>query len=265
MANVILYVLLFIALFYLFRGLFGYEYPEIASVKNIAIKFGLPITSALVMFVIMTPFLMSPLNGAIMAIIGWLLPKIIQENRRFKRLKENRKHAQNLTTTAAGLFGGGMVTSKAFQYLAERYPEPFGSEFKAMNTRKRLDASISYPDMLEEIADKYSLPEIRAKAKIIAAADKSGGTSSTARGLQRLGKALRLRNELIQERIEGTKEPKIATMLTLSIIGAGILLDATYLREYFSDGGPMVLSFSSFLFVLIALVGIRAMKMDDIK
>lgn len=260
-----LYLLLGVFVLFLFHGLLGGEYPEISTFNKLVLKVGLPFTAAFLTFLIATPVFMSPVAGVIMAVLGWVLPRWFQENIRFRRLKENRKHAQNLATTAGGLFGGGMVTAHAFNYLGQRYPDPFGSEFKIMNTRKSLDPNISYPMMLVEMAEKYDLPEIRAKAKIIEAADKSGGSASTARGLKRLAKAIRLRNELIQDRIEGTKEPKIATQLSLLIIGGGLLLDITVFRQYFVNGGQLAVSLGCLFLVGIALAGRKATQIDDIK
>lgn len=263
MLNIFVYGLLVVALFSVFYLLFGGEYPEIRSVKAFILRIGLPFAFALTILIVTTPILMSPVSGMLLAILGWQIPGWIQEMVSFKRLKKNRDLAQNLATTAANLYGGGMVNEEVFNHLSERFPEPFKTEFKQMVTRRQLDSSTSFAEMLEEMADKYELPELRAKGKILSAS-KSGGSKSTAKGMKRLARALRLRNELISERIEATREPKIAVYIVLGIIGGGILLDVTYFREYFSQGGQMALAFSCLIFVVVAFVGFRSLRMNDI-
>lgn len=257
-------LLLLASLFLLFYSLKVGEFPEIKTVKEFIIHIGIPFLSATVVFFITTVFLLSPISGALFAVLGWQFPGWIKDSAKYKRLKKHREHAKNFVTSAGGLYGAGLVTPEVIRTLATRFPDPFALEFQSMVARRDLDPTTSIPKMLNEIADKYNLSELRAQAAVIAAADNAGGPPAAARGSKRLGKALRLRDELIQQRVEATYDPKIASMAVLYILGIGLLLDATVWREYFKDGGQLVMAFSSLLFVGITLMARRAVKVDDI-
>ncbi|WP_449241487.1 type II secretion system F family protein [Desulfoscipio gibsoniae] len=260
----LLETLLLASLFLLFYSIKVGEFPEVNTIKGFIINMGLPFTSAAIVFFITTLLFMSPFSGALFAVLGWQLPGWTREHFKNQKLKVYKEHTKNFITSAGGLYGAGLVTSEVIRTLAPRFPEPFASEFQSMIARRDLDPQASIPKMLNEIADRYNLSELRAQAAVIASADNAGGPPAAARGSKRLGRALRLRDELIQQRKEATYEPQIASVIVLCILGAGLVLDATIWRDYFKDGGQMALAFSSLLFVVITLMARRAVKVDDI-
>ncbi|ABO49480.1 conserved hypothetical protein [Desulforamulus reducens MI-1] len=258
-------ILLLISLFFLFYSWTVGKYPEIKTIKQFLIRIGLPLIISISFFVLFTMFFMTPLSGALMAVLGWHLPGWLREKNEYRKLKKHRDQAKNFITSAGGLYGAGLETPQVLKAIAQSFPEPFASEFQSISARRELDPTTSVPKMLMELADKYNLPEMKAEAAVIAAASTAGGPAAAARGSKRLGKALRLRDELIQERIQATYEPKIASIFVITIIGVGLLLDATAFREYFKDGGQLAMSFSCLIFVGLTLITRRALKVDDIE
>lgn len=258
-------ILLFASLFMLFYSLIVGQFPKVKTIKDFCIRIVVPLAFSIGTFIFFSWFFMTPISGAFMAILGWQLPGWIREKVEARNLKFYRTHAKNFITSAGGLYSAGMVTSQVLRSMSERLPEPFASEFQSMVARRELDPTTSFPQMLNELANKYNLPEIKAEAAIIAAADNAGGPKAAARGSKRLGKALRLRDELIQDRIQATYQPRIASLIVLLILGIGLFLDATAWRQYFQDGGQLIIAFSVLLFVGITLLARLAVRIDDIR
>jgi len=243
-----LVITLLAVLFILFYALTGGPLPEISldRIKNISLSFVLPAGCAAGVFILSTFIFGTPLAGLPWSITGWFLPLWIQRYIQAKRQSRLRALARDFITSSAGLYSAGQVTQEVIAATAERFPEPLGADFRDMLAQRRTNPYVSTKKMFEDMGNKYELPEFRAVAEILAASERAGGPQAAARGLKRLGRALRQRDRLISERQKALLEVKIAATVVISILLGGLLLDVTALREMFSQpAGKVVLGLSS--------------------
>lgn len=240
-------LLLLASLFLLFYCLTAKELPEPEAIKAWVLAKGLGAASAAGCFALAS-LLWGPLAGLPWALLGWRLPGWLREAREARRRTRLSALARDFITAAAGMYAAGQTTPEVLRRLAERMSEPLAGEFEGMVARREARGA-SVPAMFGELAQKYGLPEFGAVARIIAASERAGGPQAAARGLKRLGQALRQKERLAVERAKATMEPKIAAAVTVAILGVGLLLDGTALRAYFAGGGRLVLAAASGLVV----------------
>lgn len=256
---------LFISFFLLFYSLTVGEFPEPDTVKGWTIRYGFSVAGAVAMFFLGMFLTGTALAGLFWGILGWLVPGWIIEYINNVRQSKYQEIARNLVVTSAGMFAAGQLPSEVLRATAERVPEPFKTELQQMVGRRKLDPHASIPKMFMVLANKYNLPEFKAMASVIAAAERAGGPISASRGLKRLGQALRLRDKLIHERNKSNFEPAIAAIVTIGILAVGILLDITVWRGYFEGPGKIVLALSSALLTGMALLAVKTVRSNDLK
>ncbi|OPX94467.1 MAG: hypothetical protein A4E53_00066 [Pelotomaculum sp. PtaB.Bin104] len=241
-------ILLAAVLFLFFYTLTGGPLPEINldRIKDISLSFVLPAGCAVGTFILSTFIFGTPLAGLPWSIMGWFLPLWIQQSVQAKRQSRIRALALDFITSSAGLYSAGQVTPEVIATTANRFPEPLATDFRDMLAQRRTNPFASTKKMFEEMGDKYGLPEFKAFAEILAASEHAGGPQAAARGLKRLGRALRQRDRLIGERQKALVEVKIAATVVIFILLGGLLLDVTALLEMFSQpAGKVVLGLSS--------------------
>lgn len=256
-------ILLFISLFSLFFMLTARELPEIIKIKHFIKQYGLPAAAAVITMIITYMLFQTPLAGIPWGVLGWFLPGWFQERvyqRKHKRLKSM---ARDFVTSAAGIYAAGQLTPQVVRLMAERLPEPLAGEFTAMLQKRNMSPTASFPRMFDELGQKYGLSEFRAVASILAASERLGGPRAAARGLKRLGRALRQRDRLAVERSKATMEPKLAAVVVIVILAVGLVLDITVFRSMFQGMGKLVLAGASlFLVIIIFMLKFVASSQD---
>jgi tight adherence protein B len=258
---VLLLFLTLMSFFYFLTGPPPRFNKAIPKIKDLA----LPIAGTIAFFFFGKIVFGSSLAGMFWAGLGWYLPPRIIEWLNNKRKKKLHNMAKSFIMTAAASYSTGQTTSEVLRFCASQFPEPFAGEFKNMLAVRNLNEKSSYHDQFRYMAQKYGLQEFNAVAAVIQAAENSGGTKTAAKGLKRLGQALRNRDRLLQERRKDNYEPMLAAIIVLAILGAGLILDVTVLRHLFEESaGKIVLAISSGLYVAMVMVTIATASSKDI-
>ncbi|MBC7105318.1 MAG: type II secretion system F family protein [Firmicutes bacterium] len=255
-------LMLFASLFGLFFCLTARELPEPEAVRAWLFGKGLAAASALGCFAAASALWGVP-AGIPWAALGWRLPEWAREIRSTKRRAKLSAAARDFVTAAAGMYAAGLTTPEVLRRLAERLPEPLGPELERMAARREL-AGQPVPAMFAEVARRYGLAEFSAVARIVAASERAGGPQAASRGLKRLAQALRQKERLAAERAKATIEPRIAAVVTVAVLGAGLLLDGTILRPYFAGGGRLVLAAASALVVGMLFLLRKISRSEDL-
>lgn len=202
------------------------------------------------------------------AVFGWKLPDWVAETREAKRKARLAALARDFVAGAAGIYAAGLTTRDVLERMSERVGEPLASDLRDMFAeRETADVTKeekSVPAMFARLAKKYGLEEFNGVAKIISASEYAGGPQAAARGLKRLAQAMRQKERLAVERAKATIEPRIAAVVTIAILGAGLLLDGTLLRPYFAGGGRFVLAAASCLVVGMLFLMRRIGRSEDL-
>lgn len=256
---------LFVSFFLLFYSLIIGEFPEIETLKELWMRFGLPAIGALAMFLLGTFLTKTSLAGIFWGILGWLLPVWIIDGLNDSRHFKYQQMVKNMIVTSAGMYSAGQLTSEVIRTVALRMPEPFSGELQEMVGRRKLDPHASVPKMLIALSSKYGLPELRAMAAVIATSERAGGPVAAARGLKRLGRALRMRDRLAYERQKANMEPRIAAIVVIGLLGIGLLLDLFLWHDLFMDGaGKILLALSSALIVGMTVMAFKVTRSKDL-
>ena len=261
---IFLILLLFASLLFLFYLLLG-PMPRFDGAAGFIKKFGPSVFGGAIFFVLGTMIFGTLLAGLFWAALGWFLPPQVRvwlENS--KKIK-----LQNLTKSfiisAAGLYSANLSTPEVVRSCSERFPEPIAYEFQNMLGMRNLNANATFPEMFRKLGQKYGLSEFDAVAAVVAAAEQSGGPPMAAKGLKRLGKALRERDRLRQERKKNNYESTIAAVVVLLLLGTGLIVDVTIGRHLFEEGaGKLVLALSSGLIVFMTIFTIKNTNSNDL-
>ncbi|MEG6617491.1 type II secretion system F family protein [Peptococcaceae bacterium 1198_IL3148] len=239
-------LLLLFSLFLLFYLLIVGEFPvnleallksDLPKQKTFKDKFQvyvLPLISATIFFFFGRVVFLSVLSGLIFAFLGWHLPKWVLKWREHKKKEKPRELAKDFITSAAGMYGAGQLTTDVIRHSALRMPAPFNQDFQEMLARRNLDGA-PFHVMLRQMGNKYGLKEFDAAAAIIEASEKAGGPTAAAKGLKRLGVALRKREKQLMERRKANMEPQIACLLAIVILSLGLIMDATVFRAEYRE------------------------------
>ena len=241
-------VLLLLTLSVLFYTIAGGELPNINfdKIKSNVIRFAIPLSSAAGVFFLSSVILGTPLAGISWGFLGWFLTQWILQALGTRRKNRLRALAKDFVTTSAGLFSAGQVTPEVISTMAGRFPEPLGTDLKEILARRKTNPHASFSRMFEELGEKYQLSEFKAMAAILDASERAGGPRAAASGLKRLGLALRQRDRLYTERQKSLVEVKIAGIVVILLLIAGLLLDVTSFRSMFVEpSGKVVLGISS--------------------
>jgi tight adherence protein B len=259
-------VLLLLTVFLIFYVVTGGSLPEADTFRRLLLRFGLPAASAAGCFALTAALFQSLLAGLFWGLLGWFLPNWIEGLIQTKKQARHRAQAGDFITSAAGLYSAGQVTPEVVRTTAERFSEPFGTEFREMLARRELNPNASFPGMFHSLAEKYGLSELKAVSAIISASERAGGPAAAGRGLKRLGQALRMRDRLLTERAKSLVEVKIAGYVVIALLLAGLLADATVWREYFTGGaGGVVSGLASGVIVGLIFMVRKISRSDDLK
>lgn len=256
---------LFLSLLTLFYLLTGGALPKSSTVRDAAIRYGLPATSAAGFVVVGSIAFQTVLAGLAWGVFGWALPGWLIRARQDRKRSRLRAITRDFVQSAASLYSAGNVTPEVIEATAGRLPDPLGRELRDMLGQYRLSREASFPAMFRNLARKYDLPELDAVGSIIAASEQAGGPAAAARGLKRLARGLRRRERLLIERRKQTYETKIAAWLAIGFLLLGLLLDATILRDIFQEpGGRMALVFGSAITVGMIAGTMRLTRTADL-
>jgi tight adherence protein B len=257
-------LMLFVSLFLLFFCLTVGEFPDALTVKEKIIRFAVPGAGAVLFFLISWALLGTPVAALIWAVLGWFVPGWIINFIGGKKRARLKSMARDFVTSASGLYAVGLMSSEVVRIMADRFPEPFASDFRKMIAAWNNNYLASFPKMFRDMADKYNLPEFEAVSTILAASETAGGPVAASKGLKRLGRALRQRDRLMTERAKATLEPKIAAVVTILLLTVGLILDGTVLRQMFTGPGKMIMTVSSALLVGLIFMLSKITKSEDL-
>ncbi|RDV81238.1 type II secretion system F family protein [Ammonifex thiophilus] len=256
-------LLLFLSLFSLFYTLLSDRSPA-GSLFFYLLGHAAQAASAAAFLLLGTSLFNTPLAGVFWGILGWHLPAWIRNYIEGRRLARLRSAVTDFVAAAAGLYSANQTTPEVVRAAAGRFPDPLGSDFREMLEERQRNVYASFPEMFEELAERRKLPELRAVAAIVRASELAGGPPAAARGLKRLGRALRQRDRLLAERAKATLEPRIAACVTVGILLFGLLLDATLFRSLFSGAGGFVLAAASGLVVGLVFMVRKISAQEDL-
>lgn len=260
-------IFLLLTLFILSYTITGGELPEIdpGRIRNCVSRYAIPSGSAAGVFFLSSVIFGTPLAGLAWGFLGWFLPQWVRQTLRAGRQARLRALAKDFVTSSAGLFSAGQVTPEVISTTAGRFPDPLGTELKEMLARRKTNPHASFPRMFESVAERYELSEFKAMAAILAASERAGGPRAAAGGLKRLGLALRQRDRLYTERQKSLVEVKIAGIVVILLLAAGLLLDVTSFRSMFAEpSGKVVLGISSAITVGLIFMAKKISQSPDL-
>jgi len=257
-------MLLLASMFLLFYSLTVGRFPDTHRIKDMVVRYVLPAGSALLFFAAVTALLRTPAAGLFWAVLGWFIPSWVIRASEEKKRSRLRNMTKDFVTSAAGLYAAGQMTPEVVKVMAERFPEPFASEFQNMVNMRNMSPYASFPRMFERLANKYGLSEFKAVSAIVAASERAGGPVAASKGLKRLGRALRQRDRLIKERAKATMEPRTAVVVAIVFLSVGFLLDATVFREMFEGAGKLIMVASSALLVGLIFMVNKITRSEDL-
>jgi len=260
----LLVLLLFLSLFFLFLSIVNREVPDIYTIKAFVIRFALPLLSSLGFFIVFLALTKTPLGAFVWAFLGWHVPLWINESVAERKKAKYQKMAADFVTSAAGLFAVGQPTSEVVRTMAERFDEPFATEFKNMLTIRNANPSASFPRMFKDMVKKYGVEEFKAVASIISASEIAGGPYAAAKGLKRLGYALRQRERILTERRKAMFEPKAAAVFAVFVLLVGFIMDGTIFSHLFTGIGRMIMFASSLIIVGLIFMIRKISKTTDL-
>ncbi|MGB9887993.1 MAG: type II secretion system F family protein [Moorellales bacterium] len=250
------------SLFLFFYCLTARELPEPEAVGAWLAEKGLGAVSAAGCFALAS-LLWGPLAGIPWAFLGLKLPGWVREGVEARRKARLSAAARDLVQAAAGMYAAGMTTPQVLRKLAERLPEPLGPALGEIAAERDWTGRTA-PEGLRRLAEEHGLAELSAVAKILEASSRAGGAQAAAAGLKRLALALRQKERLLAERAKATIEPRIAALVTVLVLGAGLLADGTLLRPYFVGGGRLVLAAGSALVVGMLFLLRKISRSEDL-
>ncbi len=260
-----LYVLLILSFFLLIYAVVGGPLPDLYNIKEKILRYSTQVVSVLVLFILTSMIFGTPFAGIFWGILGWFLPIWIENAIRDIRQSKLRAQSKDFITSAAGLYAANQVTPEVIQTTADRFPEPFASEFKEMLVKRQTNQSESFPKMFRDLAEKYGLSELRAVAAILAASENAGGPRSSAAGLKRLGGALRDNDRRMAERKKRLIEVKIASIVVILILLMGLAFDVTVIRGLFAESsGKIVLGLASMVVVGLIIMFKKVNQSPDL-
>ncbi|NSW82737.1 MAG: type II secretion system F family protein [Syntrophothermus sp.] len=255
---------LLLSLFALFYILTGGSLPEQETLRECWKKYGLPMISAVAVFLLTTFITKTPLAGLAWGILGWFLPGWILKHIKQHKQEQYRSSIRDFIVSAAGLYAAGLVTPDVINTAKGRMKEPLATEYDLMLTKRNLTGA-TFPRMFEELYQKYNLSEFRAISAIIAASERAGGPQAAARGFKRLGQALRQKERLKTERTKSLMEVQIAAVVVIVLLLAGLVVDITVWRDMFATpGGRIVLGLASWLIVGLIFMAQKVGGSEDL-
>lgn len=212
------------------------ELPEWNDIQSFLRRLGIPLVASVLFFLAGATLFMTPVAGIFTAVLGWTAAVETDRYLTTYRARQVQKQAKDFVTSATSLYMADNTTPEVVQMTTTYMPEPISSDLQNMLVERNLKGT-PFPLMFQRIADQYKVPEFGAVARIIEAGEMTGGARSIARGLSRLGDAMRRRDRMLTERYRGILEPAIAAGFVLLILIVTALLDATIFRHIFLANG----------------------------
>lgn len=258
------YLFLFVSLFVLFLFLVVKDLPFI-DIKKIIVDYMVPGGAAVGSFFAFTIICGTPFAGLFWGILGWFIPGWLIKSAEERKREKVRQVVKDFIMSSAGIYAAGLVTPEVVRTVLQKMPEPLSTDFKEMLGKVKLNPNASFPRMFEELAEKYETRDLKAVAAIIEAAERAGGPTAAAKGLKRLGQALRQRDRLLTERTKSMLEVKIAGMFAICILLLGLAVDVTVFRDMYSQGsGKIVIGLSSGLIVGLIIMARKISESKDL-
>ena len=241
------------------------ELPEKESIQGFLRRLGVPSLAAVLFFLAGSALFMTPVAGIFLASLGWVLAVEIDRYVSSYRSRQVQKQLKDFVTSATSLYMADNTTPEVVRMASTYMSEPIASDLRNMLIERQLKGT-AFPLMFNRLSNRYQVPEMGAVARIIEAGDITGGARAIARGLSRLGDAMRRRERILAERYRGILEPAIAAGLVLIILIGTAVLDATTFRAVFVTNGlaGMMLGIGVGIIVGLSLLILNLLKNKDV-
>lgn len=241
------------------------ELPEKESLQSFLEKLGIPFIAMLFSFLGGSALFMTPVAGIFMGMLGWILAAHVIHYLSSYRSRQVQKQIKDFVTSATSLYMADNTTPEVVRMAASYMPQPLSSDLQNMLVERQLKGT-TFSVMFKRLADSYKVPEFGAVAKIVEAGEITGGSRAIARGLSRLGDAMRRRERILTERYRAILEPAIAAGVVLFILIGTAVLDATLFRSVFLSNGfaKMMLGLGIGIIVGMSAVVLNLLKNKDV-
>ena len=241
------------------------ELPEKESILGFLRRLGMPALAALLSFLGGSALFLTPVAGIFLAALGWILAAELARYVSSYRSRQVQKQIKDFVTSSTSLYMADNTTPEVVRITSTYMSEPIASDLQNMLVERELKGT-TFPVMFNRLAKRYQVPEMGAVAKIIEAGDITGGARAIARGLSRLGDAIRRRERILTERYRGILEPGIAAGLVLIILIGTAVLDATTFRAVFVTNGlaKMMLGLGVGIIAGLSLLILNLLKNKDV-
>ncbi len=241
------------------------ELPEKESILDFFKKLGIPFVVAVVSFFIASSLFLTAVAGFFVGILGWIVTTEVIRYTENIHSRNAKKQIKDFITSAASLYSGNNTTPEVVKATASYMKEPLATDVRNMLSERQLKGT-TFPVMFNRLAVKYDVPEMSAVARIIEAGEITGGSQSIAKGLERLGDAMRRREKMLAERYKAILEPAIAAGLVIAILIATAIADGTVFRHIFIENGMARLALGMGIGIItgLSILIIRLFKNKDL-
>jgi len=241
------------------------ELPEKESIQGFLRRLGIPALLAVLFFLGGSALFMTPVAGIFLSALGWLLAVELDRYISSYRSRQVQKQLKDFVTSSTSLYMADNTTPEVVRITSTYMSEPIASDLRNTLTERQLKGT-TFPVMFNRLSERYQVPEMGAVARIIEAGEITGGARTIARGLSRLGDAMRRTERILTERYRGILEPAIAAGLVLIILIGTAVLDATLFRAVFITNGlaKMMLGLGVGIIVGLSLLILNLLKNKDV-
>ncbi len=241
------------------------ELPERESVLGFFKRLGIPFVVAIISFFIASSLFLSAVAGFFVGVLGWMITAEVIKYIENTHSRNAKKQIKDLITSATSLYMADSTTPEVVKATASYMKEPLATDVRNMLTERQLKGT-AFPVMFNRLANKYDVPEMGAVARIIEAGEITGGSQSIAKGLGRLGDAMRRREKMLAERYKAILEPAIAAGLVIAILIGTAIADGTIFRHIFLENGMARLALGMGIGIItgLSILIIRLFKNSDL-
>lgn len=170
---------------------------------------------------------------AIPIIVGFVIPKILMQKNRKKRLHVSSLQLIDILGMMANSMRAGFSFMQAMQLVGKEVPAPLGPEFDRVV--RQVGLGMPMEEVFEELVKRVPNKELEVVVRAILAQRKSGG--NLAELLETMEETIRGRVRILEELHTLTAQGKMSSwIITLLPVGLGLYLSLVN-REYF---GPML-------------------------
>lgn len=185
--------------------------------------------------------------GAMVA--GVFVPRVYESRQQAAKSAAFARQLESAVLLMASVLRAGGALPQAVSAVADRVPDPLGSEFRY--AAKRVHAGLSAQDALAEIAGRVSCPEYRMLVVACQVCGRTGG--DLARILDRVGEAVRARRSVAQSfrafTAEGRLSATVIGLMPVVVIGIMRLMMPYLLEPFMATSLGQVVFYGCFLWM----------------